>query len=103
MSQPYESPDITGHEKAIKAVLRDFLVEASADPNFVVDLAVHEATVYVMKHRPSGVRRVDGAVITPLLREAAEEALNESLKAAAPVENAFVRTVKKLWNRLWRR
>lgn len=67
--KPYQSPDITGHEDAIKAVLLRFLADATRDPDFNARLAVHEATAYVMHHLPPGVTRVDGSVIAPLLTE----------------------------------
>jgi hypothetical protein len=97
----YQSPDITGNEAAVKAVLKDFLVAASNNPNFNLDTAVHDATVYVMGHLPPGVTRVDGAVIAPLLLQTAEDLLNVPDEPEPPKQNAFMRTVKNIWSKLF--
>jgi len=73
MTPHYQSPDISGHESAIKDVLIRFLAHASQEPYFDATLAVHAATVYVMQHLPPGVARVDGYIIEPLLKQVVAE------------------------------
>lgn len=101
MTTNYCSPDITGREAEIKAVLRDFLDAASVNPDFDVNLAVHEATVYVMQHLPPGVQRVDGYVIAPLLRQAAEDAMNPASPELQTEPNRLTQRIKQLWRKLW--
>ena len=114
MTPHYQSPEISGHEDAVKGVLKNFLVESSANPHFIPERAVHEATVYVMQHLPSGLSRVDGKVIEPLLRSTIEDMLHAPAEQSAPSnpeqsapapepaqQNVFVRTVKNLWKKVW--
>lgn len=102
MTPRYQPPEIAGHEDAVKGVLKNFLVEASANPSFVAERAVHEATVYVMQHLPPGLSRVDGNAIGPLLLSTIEDMLKEP-EAPAPKENVVIRTVKNIWNKLFKR
>lgn len=101
MTPHYQPPEIAGHEDAVKGVLKNFLVEASANPNFIAERAVHEATVYVMQHLPPGLTRVDGNVIEPLLLSTIEDLLNPPGEPQAPKQNVFMRTLKNIWSKLF--
>lgn len=130
--KPYQSPDIAGHEAAIKDVLTRFLAHATQDPEFNPRLAVHEATAYVMQNLPPGVARVDGFVISPLLAQVIAELMTDEevpkpvvvrptvhialptqpapapvpapSPAPMPVEvgSGIVASVKNFWKNLWR-
>lgn len=69
----YRSPDVTGHESTIKALVRDFLTSAAKNPEYNTANVVHDAVVYVMARKPAHVPRVDGAVVQAVLTELIDE------------------------------
>lgn len=81
----YRSPDVTGHESTIKALVRDFLTTAAKNPDYNAANVVHDAVVYVMARKPAHVPRVDGAVVQTVLAEMIAES---SKTKKAKVEEA---------------
>lgn len=78
----YQPADITGHEKAVKNRVKSFVESVLVEGQERVILArlnrfLHNAVDYVMNDLPTGVDRVDGVVIKPILNEVVKEKLEE--------------------------
>lgn len=78
----YQIPSISGHETAVKNRVTSFveseLIEGSE--RFILNKLknyLHSAVDYVMNDLPSGVERVDGTIIKPILNEVISEKLSQ--------------------------
>ena len=87
-SNNYVVPDVSGHEEAIKNRVESFVdsLVGETDEEKRINLPkiknlLHGAVDAVMEDLPSGVDRVDGTIIKPVL----DEVVNEKL-SALPVE-----------------
>jgi hypothetical protein len=80
----YQPPNISGFEDHIRSILRSFVTEALNNPEFVPDAIVHEAVVYVMRHKPADLERVDGDVILPLLQQVVIELAPQFFRPTTP-------------------
>ena len=79
----YFSPSIEGHETAVKNRVVSFVesVIGSTDDEKRIDLPkvsdyLHQAIDYVMNDLPTGVERVDGEVIRPILSLVVKEKID---------------------------
>lgn len=80
----YQSPSIEGKEADVKSVVEAFVdsVKGDTEDEQRINLSIlknrlHMAVDYVMVNLPSGVERVDGSVIQPILDEVINEKLAE--------------------------
>lgn len=81
----YESPSIEGHETAVKnrvISFADYILANKTDEEKRQLLGIameglHLAVDYVMSNLPTGVDRVDGKVIRPILKQVVQEKLAE--------------------------
>lgn len=78
----YKSPNVAGHEKALKNIIREFLATAQVDPK----TCLHELVVYTMQRLPAGLERVDGWVMEPLLKEVVAEKIQAVRRVAKPLK-----------------
>lgn len=76
----YVSPIIEGHESKVKSIVVSYVESEMIEGKERLILSklekyLHLAVDYVMANLPTGVERVDGNVITPILKEVITEKL----------------------------
>lgn len=76
----YVSPNIEGHESKVKSIVVSYVESEMIEGKERLILSklekyLHLAVDYVMANLPTGVERVDGNVITPILKEVITEKL----------------------------
>lgn len=76
----YVSPSIEGHESKVKSIVVSYVESEMIEGKERLILSklekyLHLAVDYVMNNLPTGVERVDGNVITPILKEVILEKL----------------------------